>query len=340
MRYHRVGQVYGVIGGEARMKRIGIVYGMENTFPGALVDRINSLGVAGVAAEHVRLGDVRMDEPSRYAVIIDRISHDIPFYRAWLKNAVLSGTFVINNPFWWGADDKFFNYALAWRLGVTVPRTVLLPHKEHPPDTTVQSMRNLIYPLNWTDIFDYIGFPAFLKPYSGGGWKHVYKVASPEEFFAAYDQTGQLCMTLQEAIDFDEYFRCYVVGQEKVHIMVYDPKQPHENRYVKSYPPIDKTLEERVRGDALKLCRALGYDLNTVEFAVCEGVPYAIDFLNPAPDADYNSVGPENFNWIVNAVAGLAIEKALSEASYSQELRWSRFLSGESSVSNSAARGV
>jgi len=293
-----------------------------------------------VAAEHVRLGDVRMDEPSRYAVIIDRISHDIPFYRSWLKNAVLSGTFVVNNPFWWGADDKFFNYALAWRLGVTVPRTVLLPHKEHPPDTTTQSMRNLIYPLNWTDIFDYIGFPAFLKPYSGGGWKHVYKVASPEEFFAAYDQTGQLCMTLQEAIDFDEYFRCYVVGQEKVHIMVYDPKQSHENRYVKDYPPIDKTLEERVRGDALKLCRALGYDLNAVEFAVCEGVPYAIDFLNPAPDADYNSVGPENFNWIVNAVAGLAIEKALSEASSSQELRWSRFLSGESAVSNSAARGV
>ena len=67
---------------------------------------------------------------------MDRISHDIPFYRAYLKNAVLSGTFVINNPFWWGADDKFFNYALASKIGVATPRTVILPHKVNPPGTT------------------------------------------------------------------------------------------------------------------------------------------------------------------------------------------------------------
>jgi glutathione synthase/RimK-type ligase-like ATP-grasp enzyme len=316
------------------MKRIGIVYGMENTFPGALVDRINSRNVDGVIAEHVQIGEVRMDEPSRYRVIIDRISHDVPFYRAWLKNAVLGGAIVINNPFWWGADDKFFNYALAWRLGVAVPLTVLLPHKEHPPDTTERSMRNLIYPLNWSDIFDYIGFPAFLKPFSGGGWKHVYKVHSPEEFFAAYDQTGQLCMTLQEAIEFESYFRCYVVGQEKVHIMWYDPKQPHQNRYVRNPPQIDRDLDERIRSDALKLCRALGYDLNTVEFAVREGVPYAIDFLNPAPDADYHSVGAENFEWIVNAVADLAVDKAIWGETYAGELRWSRFLTGGRSESS------
>ena len=316
------------------MKRIGVVYGMENTFPGALVDRINSRKPGGIIAEHVQIGEVRMDEPSRYSVIVDRISHDIPFYRAWLKNAVLGGAIVINNPFWWGADDKFFNYALAWRLGVAVPLTVLLPHKEHPPDTTDRSMRNLVYPLNWNDVFDYIGFPAFLKPFSGGGWKNVYKVHSPEEFFAAYDQTGQLCMTLQEAIEFETYFRCYVVGQERVHVMSYDPKQSHENRYVKNPPPLDPDLDQRMRNDALKLCRALGYDLNTVEFAVREGVPYAIDFLNPAPDADYYSVGAENFEWIVNAVADLAIERATRGETYTGELRWSRFLAGDLAITS------
>ncbi|MBS1835261.1 MAG: hypothetical protein JST65_21250, partial [Acidobacteria bacterium] len=123
------------------MKKIGILYGMENTFPPALVDKINSLKVPGVVAEHIKIGGVKMAEPSGYAVIIDRISHDIPFYRAYLKNAVLSGTFVINNPFWWGADDKFFNYALASQLGVAIPRTVVLPHKSYPPGTTAQSMR-------------------------------------------------------------------------------------------------------------------------------------------------------------------------------------------------------
>jgi hypothetical protein len=308
-----------------RMKKIGVIYGMENTFPGALVDRINGMRVDGVTAEHVHIGGIKMAEPSGYRVIVDRISHDIAFYRAYLKNAVLTGTTVINNPFWWGADDKFFNYALASKIGVAVPRTVLLPHKSHPPGTTGQSMRNLIYPLNWEEIFDYIGFPAFLKPFSGGGWKSVYKVDNPDELFRAYDDTGDLCMTLQAAVDFDDYFRCYVVGQKKVHVMRYDPRRPHAERYVLDAPPVDAAMHARVVGDCLKLCRALGYDLNTVEFAVEKGVPYAIDFLNPAPDADRHSVGEENFEWIVNAVAEFAIEEASKEPAQ-PEMRWAHFL--------------
>src|SRR5947209_935002 len=262
------------------MKKIGIIYGMENTFPGALVEKINSRGIPGIHAESVLIGGIKMAEPSGYRVIVDRISHDIPFFRAYLKNAALSGTHVINNPFWWGADDKFFNYALASKLGVAVPRTILLPHKQHPPGTTEKSMRNLVYPLNWDEIFDYIGFPAFLKPFSGGGWKNVYKVNSPEELFEAYNQTYDLCMTLQQGIDFDDYFRCYVVGQKKVHIMHYDPRQPHEHRYVPNPVPASRSMYDRVAEDSLTLCRALGYDLNTVEFAVEAGIPYAIDFSN------------------------------------------------------------
>ena len=310
------------------MKKIGIIYGMENTFPSALVDRINSRSVPGVLAEHVKIGAVRMAEPSGYRVLVDRISHDIPFYRAYLKNAVLGGTIVINNPFWWGADDKFFNYSLAGKLGVAVPKTVVLPHKAHPPGTTDRSLRNLTYPLNWEEVFDYIGFPAFLKPYSGGGWKSVYKVNSPEEFFRAYDATGDLCMTLQTGVNFTEYFRCYVVGQSKVHIMQYDPRLPHAERYIQNPVPVVPALLARLQRDSRTLCVALGYDLNTVEFAVEDGIPYAIDFLNPAPDADYHSVGHDNFEWIVNAVADLAIEKALSDENPGADMHWSSFLSG------------
>lgn len=310
------------------MNKIGVLYGMEQTFPPALVDRINAMNVPGVVAEHLKVGGVKMAHPSGYRVIIDRISQDIPFYRAYLKNAVLSGTIVVNNPFWWTADDKFFNYALASQIGIAIPKTVILPHHTHPPDTTSQSMRNLMYPLNWEEIFEYVGFPAFLKPYSGGGWKHVYKVNSPEELFAAYNQTGDLCMTLQEGIEFEEYFRCYVVGQEKVHVMPYDPKRPHAERYVLDGPAVEPALYDRVVKDCLTICRALGYDLNTVEFAVRDGVPYAIDFLNPAPDADYYSVGADNFEWIVNAVAEMAVKKALSEEKPAADYRWSSFLNG------------
>jgi len=305
--------------------RIGVVFGMEETFPPALVDRINRVGVTGVTAEFVSVGAVRMDEPARYRVIVDRISHDIPFYRAYLKNAVLAGATVINNPFWWSADDKFFNYALATRLGVAVPPTVILPHKQHPPDTTERSMRNLQYPIDWAGVFDYVGFPAFLKRFDGGGWKDVYQVRSPEELFAAYDQTGDLCMMLQRGVNFREYFRCYVVGQEKVRIMPYDPRVPFHERYVRNPPAYDPALLARVERDAITLCRALGYDLNTVEFAVENGVPYAIDFMNPAPDAELGSVGEDNFSWIVEAMADLAIRRAIAPAP-PPSYRWDAFL--------------
>src|SRR5918994_385788 len=309
------------------MKTIGVLFGMENTFPGALVERINGFEMPEVTAEFVQLGGVRMAEPSRYAVIVDRISHDVPFYRAWLKNCALDGSYIINNPFWWSADDKFFNYALASRLGVAIPRTVILPHKEHPPGTTDRSMRNLHYPLDWESIFGYVGFPAFLKPFDGGGWRDVHHVHTKEEFFSAYDQTRTLCMTLQAALNFDEYFRCYVVGQQDVHIIPYDPRQPFHERYVKQPPAYDPTLLARVEHDSRVLCRALGYDLNTVEFAVEDNTPYAIDFMNPAPDADLHSVGAANFEWIVNRVAELAVRKAM-EARGDVQLRWNRFLSG------------
>ena len=291
-------------------KKIGIIFGMENTFPGAFVEKVNSMGNRDVHAEFVKIGGIRMAEHSGYRVIVDRISHDIPFYRAFLKNAALGGTTVINNPFWWSADDKFFNFALATKLGVAIPPTMLLPHKQRPVNTTEKSMRNLRFPLIWDEVFAYVGFPAFLKPHDGGGWRDVTKVSSPEEFFGAYDRSRDLCMTLQRAVNFREYFRCYVVGREKVLIMPYDPRAPFHERYLRNPPEYDHALLARVERDALTLCRALGYDLNTVEFAVEDGVPYAIDFMNPAPDAEVTSVGESNFEWIVQAMAELAVKKA------------------------------
>ena len=233
------------------MKKIGVLFGMENSFPGALVEHINARNVSGLHAEFVETGAVLLDKPSPYAVIVDRISHDIPFYRAFLKHAALNGTIIINNPFWWSADDKFFNYSLAAKLGVAVPPTVILPHKKHPEGTTDRSMRNLEYPLNWDKVFAYVGEHGFMKPVDGGGWRDVYHIHNRPEFFAAYDQSRDLCMLYQKAVEFNEYFRCYVVGQNKVHIMPYDPRKPHHERYVQNPPDYDKKLLARVEKDAL-----------------------------------------------------------------------------------------
>jgi hypothetical protein len=319
------------------MKKIGVLFGMENSFPGALVENINARQIDGLQAEFVETGAVALDKAPRYAVIIDRISHDVPFYRAFLKHAALSGTAVINNPFWWSADDKFFNYTLAAQLGVAVPPTMILPHKQLPPGITDRVLRNLEYPLDWDAVFANVGEHGFLKPIDGGGWRDVFHVHNRDEFFRAYDQSRDLCMIYQKAVDFTGYYRCYVVGQKKVRVMPYDPCRPHASRYVQTPLVCSKRLHRRMEQDALKLCRALGYDLNTVEFAVEKGIPYAIDFMNPAPDAEITSVGQENFDWIVEQMADLAVAKALA-APQATELRWSAFLGAEPAPAKKAKK--
>ncbi|RAJ72834.1 glutathione synthase/RimK-type ligase-like ATP-grasp enzyme [Chitinophaga dinghuensis] len=307
------------------MKKIGILFGQENTFPQAFVDRINRKNPPGIFAEFVTIGKVLQGESSGYAVIVDRISQDVPFYRAYLKNAAASGTAVINNPFWWSADDKFFNNALAEKIGVRVPRTALLPSFQLPNNTTNQSFRNLIYPLHWQEIFDYVGFPAYLKPFDGGGWRDVYRLSDKEEFYNIHQKTGQLVMMLQEEIDFTSYYRCYCIGGKHVHIMPYNPRHPHHERYQATFDTPPAVLEEITRA-TLALNQHLGYDFNTVEFAVRGDVPYAIDFCNPAPDADIHSIGKDNFEWIVETSAQYAIERAMAQEPEKDNLTWGKFI--------------
>ena len=307
------------------MKKIGILFGQENTFPWAFIERVNEKKIPGVIAEAVSIDKVMQADPTEYAVIIDRISQDVPFYRAYLKNAAISGTAVINNPFWWSADEKFFNNALAIKVGVPVPNTVILPSKLMPNDTNANSFRNLKYPLDWKAIFDYIGFPAYMKPFDGGGWKSVYKIHNMEDFFDKYAETEQIVMMLQSEVVFEEYFRCYCLGGKYVHIMPYEPRNPHHLRYAvetKSSPEMLALVTDYV----LKLNHALGYDFNTVEFGVQNGIPYAIDFCNPAPDADIASVGKANFDWIVENAANFAIERALAHQDGQMNLTWGTFV--------------
>lgn len=308
------------------MKEIGILHGMERSFPEAFVERVNKSGLKDIKAAPVLIDMVQQGVGDNYAVIIDRISQDVPFYRAYLKNAAIDGTAVINNPFWWSADEKFFNNALAVKIGVPVPKTVILPSHERPTDTSDASFSNLKFPLSWEKIFEHIGFPAYMKPHAGGGWKSVYKLNNMDDFFKAYSETGQLVMMLQEEIIFEDYFRCYCLGRKYVRIMQYEPRNPHHLRYQSNNGPASEKLLKKVHDYVLDLCNALGYDFNTVEMAVRNGVPYAIDFCNPAPDADINSVGQENFEWVVEHSAKLAIERAQMQKPGQDNLTWGTFV--------------
>src|SRR4051812_23645484 len=306
--------------------KIGLLCGREYSFPPAFIERVNTLGKPhGITAEMVSLGGTRMLEPARYAVIVDRISHEVEYYRAYLKHAVLQGTYVINNPFWWTADDKFFNYAIAAKLGVAIPKTVVLPQKGYPPDVdlTAESLRNLQYPLDWEGLLDYVGRPAILKPFSGGGWKHVYKVNDARELIAAYDGTAPYPMTLQQFIKFDKYVRCFTFGKTDIVPVVYDP---HQRRYLIEHDYLEPELGARVVRDAQTLNNALGYEMNTIEFAVEDGVPYAIDFLNPAPDFERDRITPFYFEMVVQRMAELVIDRALSGQPQQTWPRWAQML--------------
>jgi hypothetical protein len=302
--------------------KVGLLCGREYSFPPAFIERVNTIGRPhGITAEMATLAGTKMGEPSEYKVIVDRISHEVEYFRAYLKHAVLEGTYVINNPFWWTADDKFFNYAVAARLGVAIPKTVVLPQKAYPSDVdlTPESLRNLGYPIDWDGLLDYVGRPAILKPYSGGGWKHVYKVDNRQELLEAYDKTAPYCMTLQQFIHVDQYVRCFTFGKNDIVPVAYDP---HQRRYLVDHEYLSVPLGARIVRDAQTLNNALGYEMNTIEFAVQDGVPYAIDFLNPAPDFERDRITPFYFEMCVQKMADLVIDRALHGTPQQTWPRW------------------
>jgi hypothetical protein len=306
--------------------KVGLLCGREYAFPPAFLDRVNRLGAKhGITAEFLKLTGTRMGEAPGYRVIVDRISHEVDYFRAYLKHAALEGAYVINNPFWWTADDKFFNYSIANRVGVAVPKTVVLPQKSYPPeyDLTSESLHNLGYPIDWEGLLDYVGRPAILKPYSGGGWKHVYKVHDARELIAAYDGTGPYCMTLQQFIHFDQYVRCFTFGKTDIVPVAYDPGQ---RKYLVDHDYLSPDLGARIVKDAQTLNAALGYEMNTIEFAVEDGVPYAIDFLNPAPDFERDRITEFYFEMVVQRMADLVIDRALHGQPQQTWPRWAEMV--------------
>ena len=306
--------------------KVGLLVGREWSFPPAFIDEVNSRN-EGVVAELVKLGGTRMDEPIPYSVIIDRISQEVPYYRVYLKYAVLQGVTVVNNPFMWTADDKFFEAALATSLGVAHPKTLVLPNKEYVPGIVhEESLRNLIYPIDWMGLLDYVGLPCILKDAFGGGWKDVYICHTVDEVIHHYNHFGRGTAILQEFIEWEQYIRCISLGQDEVLPIKYDPR---ERKYHIEHEHLSPELGKRIVEDSLKLVRALGYDMNSLEFAVRNGIPYAIDFMNPAPDMDVYSLTPYYFEWVVKHMADMAIRLAKNPRPQQRKLRWDTLLTAE-----------
>ena len=304
--------------------RIGVLRGRENSFPDAFIAKVNSMG-KGVTAEYIQLGGTKLNEPVPYRVVLDRMSHEVPYYAVYLKMAALQGTYCINNTFWRTADDKFFGYAIAEKLGIAEPKTVVLPNRGYVDDVTGESLRNL-WPTDFQMYLDYVGCPCIMKPAFGGGWKNVHKIHSLEELCAFYEGSGSLTMMLQEFITWDTYIRVPTIGRRWARGIRYDPAPGGLGGYNQDYDILPRDLRDKAEELSLTFNKALGYDMNAIELAVKDGLFYGIDLTNYTPDMDYRSLKDAHFPWVVEKMAEFAVEKARSGEPTPAVPDWRRLL--------------
>jgi hypothetical protein len=287
-------------------KRIGMIVGRERDWSLAFIEAVASLDM-GVQAELVKLSGTFMDEPCPYDVIIDRMSHEVPYYRVYLEYAALQGAYIINNPFTWSADSKFFGLALVNRLGFTSPRTIVLPNKHIEKDMTPDSFRNLVYPMDWQGIIDYVGVPAIFKNINSGGRYAVHRVHSVDELIQRYDESGTLTMILQQVVEAEQHIHCFVFGHEKVVALQY---LPDNGRYHDQIFFLDDNLGQQLVHQSLTLTRAYGYDVNMVEFVQHKDHLYVINCTNPAPVMNQELMTTVQFEQCLNEFARVAIDRA------------------------------
>jgi glutathione synthase/RimK-type ligase-like ATP-grasp enzyme len=260
-------------------------------------------------------------------VVIDRMSHEVPYYEVYLKMTALQGTYCINNTFWRSADDKFFGYAVAQKLGIGAPKTVVLPNKSYVEDVTAESLRNL-WPVDFAGLLDYVGAPCILKPAFGGGWKNVHKVHSIDELMQHYNDSGTLTLMLQEFISWDTFIRVPTVGRKWARAIRYDPAPLAQGGYDQDYDALPSKLRDEAEELTLRFNQALGYDMNALEFAVKDGRFYGIDLTNYTPDFDQRSLRDAHFPWVVEKMADFAVEKAQSDEPTPQVPDWKTLLRG------------
>jgi len=287
-------------------KLIGFIIGREHEMPDEVMRLINE-GNTGAQAELVKLGGTFVDEPVNYDVIIDRMSHEVPYYRTYVKYAAINGCYVIDDPFVWSNDTKFLSGALLRRLGIRTPRTIVLPNKDVDTDTVPDSFRNLTYPMDWQAIIDYIGSPAIFKDVRSGGRRFAHRVANVDELIQRYDESGTRTMILQQVIESDRHYHCMVIGREKSRLLPYSFES---GRYLPDDTGLSEAMTTRITDIACRLSRIYGYDINMAEFVLDGEELYLINATNPSPLINRELMTGNQFDWICAAIVDLALRRA------------------------------
>lgn len=292
---------------QEKNNRIGLIVGREKDWPDAFISEIEKRD-QGIGAEFIKLGGTFMDDVCPYPVIIDRMSQVIPYYRTYVKYAAMHGSYIINDPFVWSSDSRFFGTAVANRVGLKSPKTIVLPNKDIATPVVPDSFRNLDYPMDWEGIIDYVGVPAMFKETRSGGRRLSFYVHSVDDLIQHYDESGTRTMMIQEVINGGEHIHSFVIGQENVMTLCFSRD---ENRYLDDPPFLTEELKSYIQNSTISITQAYGYDINMIEYILRDNELFVINATNPAPVIDRQLMNEPQFTWIVNETATLAIKRVL-----------------------------
>jgi len=314
-------------------RRIGLSLGADICWPAAFEALVGELGPLRIGDDEVHVECERttvrpfsLREEPRYDLVIDRLTHWFHTQREWIKQLALQGVYVLNNPWAVQAMEKHTSYVAMMQLGFPIPETILVPPKEYATDGDWQvTVRKYNRMFDLAEIGKEVGYPAFFKPYDGGGWVGVSRVSNSRELQAAYDASGLRVHHLQAGVrSWDCFVRAVGIGP-MVRPIDYDPDQPLHDRYRMDPPDLDER-QERL---AVAMCRTInaffGWDFNSCEVLRADGVLHPIDFANACPDAQVTSLHV-HFPWLVTSLLKWTAFAAVTGRKKDLGFAWDRFM--------------
>lgn len=315
-------------------RKIGLSLGADICWPICYEEIVKRLKLAvpwqgdtvGVEVERVSIEPFDLRQPCNYDVVIDRLTHWYHTSREWIKKSILmDALYVFNNPWSVQSMEKQTTYCAMMHLGMPIPETVLVPPKSYEPLPDLQpTLRRYAKLFDLGEVGAQLGYPMFMKPYDGGGWKGVSRIDNEQQLRARYEESGKLVMHLQKAVDpFDLFIRCIGFGPQ-TKIVKYDPSAPLHDRYTMERHFVDKEQADLIRDTTLTINAFFGWDFNSCEALRKDGVWYPIDFANPCPDSQVTSLH-YHFPWLVKSYVKWSIFCAVTKRPMRKTLDWDPF---------------
>jgi len=316
-------------------RRIGLSLGADICWPLCyehLVKRLNlKIPYQGdtlrFEVERVSIEPFDLKQPVKYDVVVDRLTHWLLTTREWIKKGILlNDLYVFNNPWSVQSNEKHTSYAAMMGLGMPIPETFMLPAKGYAPDLADAKVTLKRYArlFDVKTIGERIGWPFFLKPYDGGGWRNVTRVKNAKEAWAAYDESGTSVMHAQASVEgYDRFVRTIGFGPQTRSVL-YDPDAPLHDRYTQQVDFLPKADLEHLRKVTLTINAFFGWDFNSCETLRKNGVWHPIDFANPCPDSQVTSLH-FHFPWLVKAYLKWSLFCAATKKKMRKTLDWAPF---------------